>query len=187
MKVNVTPRRLFTIAASALTLAVCLLIVGVFVGASVGPRPESDSPLKLMAESAAQGQNISLATGLIDDGREGLFMLDHLNGNLQCWVLNSRTNEIGGVYRTNVFDVLTDLKAGGENDFVLTTGNFLFNNRGNQVPASSVAYVAEGKSGIVAGFGFRFTKVALQQAGGQEGILELIFQAPIRDLQLRDQ
>jgi hypothetical protein len=79
------------------------------------------------------------------------------------------------------------VKIGGELDFVMTTGFFDFNNRGNQRPANSIAYVAEGKSGIVVGFGFQFDKAAIQRGLIQEGVLEVVCQGPIRELQLREQ
>ena len=187
MKVNITSKRLMLTAVSATVLMTALLVIGVVLGAQIATRNDSQSPMKLMAETSARGKNVSMATGLVDQDMEGLFILDHLNGNLQCWVINLRNNEIGGIFRTNIFDALPALKQGADLDFVLTTGFVNFQNRGNQVPARSIAYVAEGKSGGVAGFSFQFNKAAIQRGQLQEGALELIVEGPIRDLQLRDQ
>lgn len=184
MKVNITLNRLLVTVVSATVLLVALFVIGVMVGASVS---KDAAPMQLMANAAGRGENVSLATGPIANQNEGLYILDHLNGNLQCWVLNPRTNKVGGVYRTNVFEAMPNLKQGDDLDFVLTTGFFSFQGRGNQRPAESVAYVAEGKSGTLVGFGFQYDKAAIQQGGVQEGILEVVCEGPIRDLQLREQ
>ncbi len=193
MKVNVTTKGLLIASALTACLAGVLLIVGVFVGTLVSRNAVAvnelgtHSPMKLVAEAASRGKNVSLATGIIDNRREGLYILDHINGNLQCWLLNTRTGEIGGVFRTNVLEAMQGVKVSGDLDFVMTTGRFDFNNQGNLIPAQSIVYVAEGKSGAVVGFGFRFDKAALQRGGVQEGVLEVICKGPIRDLQLREQ
>lgn len=184
MKLNITPKRLLVTAISATVLMVALLVIGVLVGVSIS---KETPPMQLMASAAARGKSVSLATGLIAQQNEAVYILDHLNGNLQCWVLNPRTNKIGAVYRANVFEAMPNLKQGGDLDFVLTTGFFDFQGRGNQPPAQSVAYVAEGKSGTLVGFGFQFDKAALQRGVEQEGVLEVICEGPIRDLQLREQ
>lgn len=187
MKINITPKRCIVAAVSIATTMVLLLVVGVMVGASVTQKSPSSPRLKLEAATASAGDNVSLATGLIDEANEAVFILDHLNGNLQCWVLNVRTNEIGGIYRTNVLEAIPEIKAGGDLDFALATGFFRFNNRGNLRPASAIAYVAEGKSGVVAGFGFQFDKAGIQRGILQEGVLAVVCKGPIRELQLRDQ
>lgn len=184
MNVNITFNRLLATVVSATLLLVALFVIGVMVGSSVS---QDAAPMKLMANAAGRGENVSLATGPIANQNEGLFILDHLNGNLQCWVLNSRTNKVGGIYRTNVFDAMPNLKQGGDLDFVLTTGAFSFQGRGNQRPAESIAYVAEGKSGTLVGFGFQYDKTAIQQGVVEEGLLEVVCEGPIRDLQIREQ
>jgi len=64
---------------------------------------------------------------LFNQNDEAVYILDHLNGNLQCWVINNRTNELGGVYRTNVYTALGGGKEGQDSDLVMTTGSFEFN------------------------------------------------------------
>lgn len=184
MKFNITANRLLIAVISSTALMVALFIVGFVVGASIS---KDSAPMQLMASAAASGKSVSLASGLIADQNEALYILDHLNGNLQCWVINPRTNKVGGVYRANVFEAMPNIKQGGDLDFVLTTGFFDFQGRGNQQPAKSVAYVAEGKSGTLVGFGFQYDKAALQRGVDQEGVLEVVCEGPIRDLQLREQ
>lgn len=187
MQVSITPKRCITTLLCVAAVTAFVLAAGVMLGASMSTTSPSASRLKLQAATAAAGKNVSLATGLIDEEIEAIFILDHLNGNLQCWVLNVRTNEVGGVYRTNVLEAMPEIKAGSDLDFVLATGFFRFNNRGNLRPASTIAYVAEGKSGVVVGFGFQFDKAGIQRGIVQEGTLEVVCKGPIRELQLRDQ
>ena len=171
-------------------MSATLLAVGVLLGAwlTEGRQSQLAAPLKLNAAAASAGKNISLATGLIDEDIEALFILDHLNGNLQCWILNVRTSTVGGIYRTNVLPALGEGKAGAEFDFAMTTGYTNFTgNRGQSRPAQCVCYVAEGNSGTAAGFGFTFNRNNIQRGQAQEGELEVVCQGPIRDLQIRDQ
>ncbi len=169
-------------------VACFLLTAGVFVGMALQfDRGPDIAPLKLHASASSTGKSVSLATGLVDDQTEALFILDHLNGNLQCWLINERTNELGAVYRTNVLAALGGGKEGGDADLVMTTGVFEFNNRGSARPANCVAYVADGNSGKAAAFGFTYNKVNIQRGNVVEGELQLILSYPIRNLQVRDQ
>ncbi|MEM9409795.1 MAG: hypothetical protein AAGA30_01700, partial [Planctomycetota bacterium] len=48
---------------------------------------DSELPITLNADAATRGKSMSMATGFIDRDEliEGVFVLDHLSGNLQCW------------------------------------------------------------------------------------------------------
>ena len=169
-------------------LASAILAVGVMLGMGLSSegRPGVDL-LKLHASASSTGKTVSLATALVDDSNEALYILDHLNGNLQCWLINSRTNELGGVYRTNVLAALGGGKEGVDADLVMTTGLFEFNNRGASIPAQSVCYIADGNSGQAAAFGFTFNKALIQKGNVEEGELTTILSYPIRKNQLRQQ
>ena len=169
-------------------LAAVLLAVGVLLGMGFNSDSRNDIDLlKLHASASSTGKTVSLATGLVDDRTEALFILDHLNGNLQCWLINARTNELGGVYRSNVFAALGGGKEGVDADLVMTTGSFEFNNRGAAKPAQCIAYIADGNSGKAAAFGFTFNKGNIQRGGVEEGELQVICSYPIRNLQVREQ
>jgi len=152
-------------------LASALIAVGVILGMGLSSERRSEVDLlKLHASASSSGKTVSLASGLVDDSNEALYILDHLNGNLQCWLINSRTNELGGVY-----------------DLVMTTGLFEFNNRGAAIPAQSIVYVADGNTGQAAAFGFAFSKANIQRGNVEEGELKLILSYPIRENQVREQ
>ena len=140
------------------------------------------------ASASSSGKTVSLATGLFNQNDEAVYILDHLNGNLQCWLVNSRTNELGGVYRTNVLAALGGGKEGVDADLVMTTGQFEFNNRGAALPAQSICYIADGNTGQAAAFGFTFNKANIQRGNVEEGELTTLLSYPIREGgQLREQ
>jgi len=139
---------------------------------------QQELPLRLAADAASGGKTISMATGSITSEVDGLFILDHLTGGLQCWLLNPRTGNVGGIY-------VADLNAAmeldkGEPDFVMTTGSFFVRSSGNVRPANTVCYVGEGKSGKVAGFSLSYDRTGIQQGTVQQGELNLVCSGPIR-------
>ena len=167
-------------------LLVCASFFGAGIGSYVAQQSESPvidlEPLKLQADSAARGKSISLATGFIDDEVEGVYILDHLTGNLQCWVLSPRTGKISGIYTANV-NVGLEADRAGEKDYVMATGAFDFTGGtvGLKFPARSVVYIAEGNSGNVAAFGLQFDKNIIRRGNGVDnGTLELVGKASAR-------
>jgi expansin (peptidoglycan-binding protein) len=135
-------------------------------------------PLRLAADSASGGKTISMATGSITDEVDGLFILDHLTGGLQCWLLNPRTGNVGGIYVADVNAALGLDK--GQPDFVMTTGAFFIRANGNLRAANTVCYVGDGKSGKVAGFSLAYDKAGIQQGTVQQGELNMVCAGPIR-------
>jgi len=140
-------------------------------------------------DSASRGNKVSLASGMISDGVEGIFALDHQTGTMFCWVLDPRTMALMAEYATNVPAQL-GLGIGGEFDFVMTTG--MLPNRagqgGNARPAQCVVYVAEGNSGKVGGFSFNWAQPMAVRGAGQQGPMNLVFAGTVRSpLATRDQ
>lgn len=157
--------------------------IGVLVGTRIA-NSQSDQlrlPLPLHAGTAAKGKTLSMATGLIDGDVEGLYLLDHASGNLQCWILNARTGAVGGIYRTNVLQALASTKV-GEADYVMTTGNFFWNGgkTGNLTPSQSVVYIADEATGNVVGYHLTFNEQGIQRGEVQTGLLNLVCQGATR-------
>lgn len=151
---------------------------------------QQDLPTLLRADSAASGNNISLASGMVSRDIEALFVLDHMTGNLQCWMLNPNTGAIGGLFGTNVNNDLGVTKA-GDADFVITTGRIDTSGRGregNMRPGASLVYVADGNSGKVIGYGFQFDPQAIARGDdAQKGQLVVVTQGIARGAVERDQ
>ncbi len=175
-------------AASALGVGFALSVAGSDWVADSG----SELPIVLQADTASSGKSLAMATGLIDteDNVEGLFVLDRLSGNLQCWVMNSQTGGIAAIYTAQpAIDM--GLEKGGEVDYVMTTGRMNFQRMGragNMIPAGCVCYVGDGNSGNVVGYSVRFNRQAALRGGGQGGQMTLVCKGFARDTAMqRDQ
>ena len=138
-------------------------------------------PLELQAATSARSDSLSMATGAIEGQVEGLWLLDHVTGNLQCWVLNPRTGGVAAIYSKNVTG---DLAVGNvaDADLMMVTGVFLYDGRrlGNARPGQCICYVAEAKSGNVVGYGFFFNNNVKKQGGVQAGPLEIVCKGKVR-------
>ncbi len=126
---------------------------------------------------------MSIATGRIDNDVEGLFILDHLTGNLIVYVLNARSGQAGAIYRTNV---LNDLGAQGKADaeLLMVTGSFDFTSirrTGQDRYAQCICYVAESSSGHVAGYTFAFNPTVASRGEPQTGAIVKVFDFTARD------
>ncbi len=142
-----------------------LVAVGVAAGMFLGQSQQAPaSPLDellLRASASSGGSSVSLATGPVSDDADGIFVLDHLTGDLQCWVLNTRRRQGTGspfnaVYRYNVIRDL-GIEQGKKPDYVMTVGsaNFRASSMG-----SAVVYVADGNTGNVGCYGLPFDRSA---------------------------
>lgn len=140
---------------------------------------QSQLPLRLAADSASGGKTVSMATGSVIEGADGLFILDHMTGILQCWILNPRNGDVGGIYVVDVNAAMGLDK--GDPDFVMTTGEFfLRGRRGNMDFSDTICYVAEGKSGKAAGFSLSYDKTGIQSGVVQKGEMRMVCSGPIR-------
>ena len=131
-----------------------------------------------------------MATGLIDGNVEGLFVLDHVSGNLQCWLLSPKTGAVGGIYIANVGADLAGAGKAGEADYVMTTGNFFFSGASttSAAPGQSVCYVADASSGNVVGYGLVYNKQGMKRGILQKGALKIVCKGTVRsEAATRDQ
>lgn len=182
--------RLVIIGSALFACVFAAAIGGTFVGYSLLNQPGNDDiPVVLKADSASSGKSLSMATGLVDRERgvEGLFVLDHLSGNIQCWVINPRNGNIAGLYRGNANQDL-GLAKGGDHDYVMVVGQFAANNaarRGNKVPAGCICYVGDGNTGKVVGYSFFYDRQVIQRNGSQQANLEVIAQGLAREATLQ--
>ena len=156
--------------------------VGAFAGAQLANGQNEDlSPIELHAATASNNDSVSMATGAITGEVEGLWLLDHESGQLQCWVLSPRSGAFAGSYTTNVANDLDFSK--GKPEFLMTTGNFFY--RGgkiaNQSPARSVCYVANTTSGVVAGYSLGINEQLISRGQAQGGALTKICTGKIKE------
>jgi hypothetical protein len=129
-----------------LSLGLSLVIVVLLTGVA-GFGPERAVPEVLLNATATHGSDtMAIATGPIDEGVEGFFVLDFLTGELTCQVLNPRTGQLGGLFRRNVAGDLR-LEHGKQPKLLLVTGRSDLNFSGNVRPAECFVYVADANTG----------------------------------------
>ena len=156
--------------------------VGAFAGAQLADgQNENLSPIELHAATASNNDSVSMATGSITSEVEGLWLLDHESGQLQCWVLSPRSGAFAGSYTTNVANDLDFSK--GKPEFLMTTGNFFYTGGkiANQSPARSVCYVANTTSGVVAGYSLGINQQMINRSQAQGGTLTKICTGKIKE------
>jgi hypothetical protein len=173
-----------TVILAAVAVILASTALGIVIGARTNPTPSLPGmPAAWNSanwDTSSRGRAVSLATGMIEGGVEGLFALDHLTGRLYCWVLNPQTGQVGAAYET---DVKADLNVGdGELDLVMVTGlmDFSFGRSTNAEPAHSVVYVAEGNSGKLLAYTLLYSREQANLGGVQGGQLQLIAQGQTR-------
>lgn len=164
---------------------VCAAVVGgalVAIGALIGaqasqPTARLQLPETVLNASAASGgESLAIATGPVDGEMEGLFTLDFLTGDLQCFVLYNRgglAGKVGGVFKVNV---LKDLGVDGTKTpkYLLITGEASFIRGATQArPGMSVAYVVDENTGNFAAYGLQWQPNLAQN--GQPQAAPLIF------------
>jgi hypothetical protein len=124
----------------------------------------------LHASATHGGSNLAVATGNIDENTDGIFFLDYLTGDLQCWVFYPRTGQFGAKFSTNV---TAQLPAGGKNaEYLLLTGRMVQQQAGsNARPAHCLVYVVDVRSGLFAAYGVPWNKSAENSQQPQVGQL----------------
>ncbi|MFO7907427.1 MAG: hypothetical protein R6U98_32565 [Pirellulaceae bacterium] len=168
-----------------------LVGVGMLIGAwATMSFDQPKSPLfetALHAMATDTGKNFSIATGSIADGVEGIFCLDFLTGELQCWVLNNRTNSIGAYFTYNVSQDLMG-KEGKNPEYLMVTGLAGLRGGGSDVrPSDCVVYVADGNTGNIAGYAVPWSQGLASRGNVQQMKMLPIFKQRARNLQIRGQ
>lgn len=176
-------------------LAVGLLVgVGMMIGTLVavrqGPATGLQFPETLLHATASHsGKSMAMATGLVDDDAEGVFILDYLTGDLHCYVLNPRYFPVqwGGVFKTNVIQDL-GVQQGKDPNYVMVTGQTQFM-RGNleAQPAGCVVYVADANTGNFAAYGLGWNRTAARTRAVQQGTFSLLQTGKARTLAVGEQ
>ncbi|OYP33902.1 hypothetical protein [Rhodopirellula sp. MGV] len=125
----------------------------------------------LNATAAVTSEKFSMATGLVSNEAEGLFVLDHNSGLLQCSVMYPRLGKFLGLFTVNVQDVLGSSKGAG---FMMATGLVDAPSSNNNPVASSVVYVLNTSTGQYACYYIPFNRTLLNSGKPQQGGLMLL-------------
>ena len=145
--------------------------VGAYVGTQFSTTKGGLSAIELHAATASSNDSLSMATGLITQEVEGLWLLDHKSGQLQCWVMSPKTGNVAGIFSSNIANDLDGSK--GTPELVMTTGTFFFTGgtARNQQPANSICYVANTTNGVVAGYSVSVNRALMNRGQTQGGTL----------------
>ena len=163
------------------------MLVGAWVGVHSQPAPILQMPETLLhASGSHSGDSFAMATGMFDETMEGVFLLDYLTGDLQCWVLSPQAAAFVAQFKYNV---LADLgvEQGKKPNYVMVTGMASFRRGANVLmPASSVVYVADANTGNFAAYGILFNGNYFKTATPQTGILKKLGAGKARALAIRE-
>ena len=124
------------------------------------------------ATGAVSSEQFSLATGLVTDEAEGMFVLDHNSGLLQCSVIYPRIGRFMAHFTANVGDALPTGGKGGQ--YIMATGSVDFPRASNRPIGSAVVYVLDTATGNYACYGVPFDRGAMSTGRGQQGVLALL-------------
>ncbi|QEF97581.1 hypothetical protein Mal15_16220 [Stieleria maiorica] len=125
----------------------------------------------LDATAAVSSEKFSMATGFISDRAEGLFVLDHNSGLLQCSVMYPRLGKFLGLFVVNVHDALGSGKGA---EYMMTTGLVDMPSSNNNPLASSVVYVLNTTTGTYACYYIPFNRTLMNSNQPQQGNMVLL-------------
>lgn len=138
------------------------------------------------ATAALTSEKYSLATGMVSDECEALFVLDHNSGLLQCNAIYPRMggNQIMASFKSNVADALGTGGKGGS--YMMITGHADFRSQSNAPAATTVLYVMDTATGNYACYGVPFDRVAQNARRPQQGAMVLLLTGSANPIVDRD-
>lgn len=136
------------------------------------------------AAAAVTSEKYSMATGPVGDGSEGLFVLDHNSGLLQCTVIYPRKAHIGARYQINVADALASGGKGGS--YIMCTGTVAFQSNNQNPVAPVVVYVMDTSSGNYVAYYVPFNRALVNNNRTQSGKLVQLFVGTANPIADRD-
>ncbi len=125
----------------------------------------------LDATAAVSSEKFSMATGMVSSNAEGLFVLDHNSGLLQCTVMYPRLGKFLGQFTCNVADALG---TGKGTQYIMATGLVDMPSSNNNPLASSVIYVLNATTGNYACYYIPFNNTLMNSNKPQNGFIRLL-------------
>lgn len=127
-------------------------------------------PMLPIDASATSGEEFSMATGPVGTDADGIFVLDHGSGLLQCNVIYPRFRQFGGAFSCNVKEALG---GGGKNSkYLMVVGAANFPGASNVGGLGNcIVYVLDQSTGAYAGFAVPFNRSMVNNGASQMGAL----------------
>jgi hypothetical protein len=175
------------------------LAIGLAVAAGVviGQRDDGDAAsrfpieeLKLKAYSAHGSETFAIATGPVDGTVDGVFCLDFIKGDLTGYVINPRVGKFTAAFKTNVVQNGLPPEQGKTTRYAMALGRMsTVSTYSNIKPGSSIIYVADCNTGMVAAYAFPWNDALSRNPPSNlvAAKMVLVDIAKARDLPLRDQ
>lgn len=165
--------------------------LGAVLGVALLPSEWGDSritlpEIPLHASATHSGENMAIATGLIDDDVEGLFTLDFVTGDLFCSVLNHRSQQFNARFGTNILEALPLSTPQKRPKYLMVTGLANFERRNQASPGLSVVYVVDANTGQFAAYGLPWHRGMARAERPQVGNLLLLDVGNARRAAIRD-
>ncbi len=155
-----------------------LIGLGMMVGTLVGMgnrEQELIIPEGLQATASHGSSLMAVATGPVDEEVEGLYTLDFLTGELQCFVVSTRTAAANKVTARFFANPAKDLgiNASKKPNYLMVTGGWRASAGGGARPAQSIVYVVDTNTGKFVGYSF-FWNQAAARSGKTQGSMVLV-------------
>lgn len=141
--------------------------------------------LKLQASATHGAETFAMATGIVDEEAEGVFFLDYLTGDLQCYVMNPRFGKFTGWFKTNIVNDLP-MEKGKKPSYVMVTGAWNPIRGSAQRPAQCVVYVADANSGVFVAYTFPWVRGTSSTLATQAAPMIRLDGGKARNLELRE-
>lgn len=174
---------------NVLLIAVACLASGVAAGVlmSRGEPTLSLPPIPAHATATAAHDNFVIATGIMEDGTEGLFFLDFLTGDLKATVVANRGSGFNAYYKYNIANDF-DLGAVQNPKYLMVTG-MARNQQGRASTqmAQCILYVVEATSGKLVAYGLPYSRSNQSAGKPQYGTFVPLAKASLRAEFVRDQ
>lgn len=158
--------------------------------AGVGSAPVSAQAafeeVRLRASASHGAETMAMATGAVDNEVEGVFFLDFLTGDLQCFTLNPRIGKFTGWFKTNVVKELP-VEKGKKPAYIMVTGGWnALRGGGGARPAASVVYVCDTNTGNFAAYSFPYITGTTSTMAAQAAPMITLDGGKARNLELRE-
>lgn len=175
-------------------IALVCLVGGVCLGVWLRPQAADPErfiipPITVDATATQAHDNFVIATGLVDDGVEGLYFLDFMTGELRGVVLHERQLGFGAYFRRNIMEDFGQ-QAVKNPKYLMVTGQMSRLQRSPTGPGGRLGraaiYVVEANSGQVVAYGVPWNPSLAAAGKDQSGGFVPLARESLRDATIRD-
>ena len=179
------PRSQFAVGlAVGLSIGLAIMIGSVATFAFLGQTQLVLPETALHASASQASDTLAVATGMVDEEMEGLYLLDFVTGQLQCLIMNQRTGQVNSQFRANVLNDLAIDANRKRPQYLMVTGISRFTGQPNV--SMSVVYVVDANTGRFGAYGMPWFTGAARSGRPQSGVLRLLYAGSARTAVVRE-